>query len=127
MQSVEDLDVFKLLHRLALEVYQVTESFPKSEQFGLISQIRKAACSGPSNLVEGANRGSRAEYRNFAGIARGSASEARYQLLLAMDLGYLPRERGQQLRDDYARVVQMFTKLIKSLSDGKNRDRGTLP
>jgi four helix bundle protein len=115
MRSVEDLDVFRLAHRLALDVYRVTESFPKVEQFGLTAQLRRAACSVPSNIVEGANRNSRAEYRNFAGIARGSAGEVGYQLLLAMDLGYLPRETGQRLRGDYARVVQMLTNLIKSL------------
>jgi four helix bundle protein len=123
VRSVEDLDVFKLAHRLALDVYRVTESFPKTERFGLTAQLRKAACSAPSNLVEGAHRNSRAEYRNFAGIARGSASEARYQLLLAMDLGYVSREAGETMRADYARVVQMFTNLIKSLANAKNRDR----
>jgi four helix bundle protein len=115
MKSVEDLDVFKLLHRLALEVYQVTESFPKEEQFGLTAQLRRAASSGPSNLVEGANRCSRAEYRNFVGISRGSAGEARYQLLLAIDLGYLLKETGHRMRDDYGRAIQMLTNLIKSL------------
>ncbi|MBI4573063.1 MAG: four helix bundle protein [candidate division NC10 bacterium] len=120
MRSVEDLDVFKLAHRLALDVYRVTESFPKAEQFGLTAQLRKAACSAPSNLVEGANRNSRAEYRSFAGIARGSAGEAGYHLLLAMDLGYLSREIGVKLRADYARVLQMLTNLIKSLG----RQRG---
>jgi four helix bundle protein len=115
MRCVEDLDVFRLAHRLALDVYRVTESFPRAEQFGLTAQLRKAACSVPSNLVEGANRNSRAEYRSFAGIARGSAGEAGYQLLLAMDLGYLSREIGEQMRADYARVMQMLTKLITSL------------
>lgn len=123
MRSVEDLDVFKLAHRLALDVYRVTESFPRTEQFGLTAQLRKAACSAPSNLVEGANRNSRAEFRHFVGIARGSASEARYQLLLAIDLGYVPGKIGEPMRADYARVVQMFTNLIKSLANAKNRDR----
>jgi four helix bundle protein len=123
MRSFEDLDVFKLAHRLALKVYRVTESFPKAEQFGLTAQLRKAASSAPSNLVEGANRNSRAEYRSFAGIARGSAGEAGYQLLLAMDLGYLSRETGEQMREDYARVMQMLTNLTKSLAR-ENRDRG---
>ena len=115
MQSVEDLDVFKLAHRLALEVYRVTESFPKTEQFGLAVQLRNVASSVPSNIVEGAYRDSRAVYRHFAAIARGSAGEASYRLLLAMDLKYLTRPIGQQLREDYTRVMQMLTNLIKSL------------
>jgi four helix bundle protein len=119
MQSVEDLDVFRLAHRLALEVYRATESFPREEQFGLTAQLRKAATSVPSNLVEGASRFSQAEYRSFISISRGSAGEARYQLLLAMDLEYLEKTRGEQLRTDYSRVVQMLTNLYKSLGDGR--------
>ena len=119
MRSVEDLDVFRLAHRLTLDVYRVTKSFPKAEQFGLTAQLRKAASSVPSNLVEGANRISRAEYRSFAGVARGSAGEAGYHLLLAMDLGYVSRETGEQMRADYARVAQMLTNLIKSLGGEK--------
>jgi four helix bundle protein len=119
MRDVEDLDVFRLSHRLALEVYRVTESFPRAEQFGLTAQIRKAATSTPSNLIEGANRFSRAEYRHFVSIARGSAGEARYQCLLAMDLGYVAQGKAEELRADYARVIQMLTNLGKSL--GGNR------
>jgi four helix bundle protein len=119
MRSVEDLDVFKLAHCLALDVYRVTESFPKAEQFGLTAQLRKAASSVPSNLVEGANRFSQAEYRSFVSIAKGSAGEARYHLLLAMDLEYLAKVKGEELRADYSRVLQMLTNLRKSLCRGR--------
>jgi len=117
MKRVEDLDVFKLSHALALEIYKLTSYFPREEMYGLASQMRRAAVAVTSNLVEGANRNSRAEYHQFAGIAKGSAGEISYQLLLAMDLGYISMEEGERLRDDYARVIQMLTKLIKALRD----------
>lgn len=125
MENVEELDVFKLAHRLALDVYRVTGTFPKEEIYGLTAQMRRAAASLPANLVEGANRTSRAEYRRFVGIAKGSAGEVRYYLLLAMDLEYLSKSEAQRLRSEYVRVIQMLTNLIKSLGGAgtKNRNR----
>jgi four helix bundle protein len=86
VKSVEELDVFKLAHQLALRVYKVTTGFPKDETFSLVSQMRRAAGSVGMNLMEGSMRLSSKEYRQFAGIARGSAGEVCYQLLLARDL-----------------------------------------
>ena len=114
--NVEELDVFKLAHTLALKIYNVSKDFPKEEVYGLVSQIRRAASSIPANLAEGANRNSKAEYKRFVSIAKGSAGEIYYQLLLAKDLGYLKQEDFKQLRDDYFRVLQMLEKLIQSLN-----------
>ena len=75
MNSVEDLDVFKLAHELALKVYSVTKNFPKEETYSLVDQTRLAAASVGANLFEGAMRLGSKEYRQFAGIARGSAGE----------------------------------------------------
>ena len=63
MKKVEDLDVFKLSHSLALEIFKITKSFPKEEKFGLIFQMRRGAYSVPMNLMEGAHRLSSREYR----------------------------------------------------------------
>ncbi len=63
MNSVEDLDVFKLAHRLALKIYSVTKTFPKEEMYSLVDQMRRAAASVGMNLVEGAPRLSSREYR----------------------------------------------------------------
>jgi four helix bundle protein len=113
--SVEDLEVFKLAHALVLKVYEVTRAFPREESFGLVTQLRRAAASVGANLVEGAGRLNRAEYRQFAGIARGSAAEASYHLLLARDLGYIARDDSDKLRADYNRVGQMLTRLAQAL------------
>jgi len=113
--KIEDLDVFKLSHQLTLEIYKITEKFPSSEKFGLVSQMRKAAASIPMNLMEGAYRMSRKEFRHFISIAKGSCGEIRYQLLLAKDLQYLQKEKYNQLESDYERISMMLTKLYKSL------------
>ena len=89
MNSVEDLDVFKLAHELALKIYSVTKTFPREETYSLIDQMRRAAISVGMNLMEGAMRLGSKEYRQFVGIARGSAGEVCYQLLLAKDLNYV--------------------------------------
>ena len=73
MEKVEELDVFKLSHASTLEVFEITKSFPEEEKFGLISQMRRAAYSIPMNLMEGAHRLGSKEYRQFVGIAKGSA------------------------------------------------------
>ena len=75
MNSVEDLDVFKLAHELALKIYSVTKSFLREETYSLVDQMRRAAISVGMNLMEGAMRLGTKEYRQFVGIARGSAGE----------------------------------------------------
>ena len=115
MKSVKELDVFKLAHEMALEIYRITKRFPEEEKFGLTSQMRRAAYSVPMNLVEGANRLNSKEYRQFVGVARGSAAEVEYQLLLARDLSYIDRDTCQTNQTNYDRICQMLTKLAKSL------------
>ncbi len=115
MKSVEDLDVFKLAHQLALKVYKTTGSNPKDETFSLVSQTRRAAASVGMNLMEGSMRLSTMEYRQFTGIARGSAGEVCYQLLLAKDLNYISNKVYEELRLDYNRVLPMLSRLSRAL------------
>jgi four helix bundle protein len=115
-RRVEDLDVFKLAHELALGVYQATRRFPKDETFGLVAQLRRAAVSVPANLAEGAGRLNRGEYRQFVGVAKGSTAEVGYHLLLAKDLGYFPAAQYEPWREGYVRVGQMLTRLAQALS-----------
>ena len=82
MNSVEDLDVFKLAHQLALKIYSATKQFPREEIYSLVDQTRRAAASVGMNLVEGSLRLSSREYRQFVGIARRSAAEVCSHLLL---------------------------------------------
>lgn len=116
MKSVEHMDVFKLAHELALKVYEITVVFPKEESFNLVSQMRRAASSVGMNLVEGSMRLNSREFRQFVGVARGSAAEVGYQLLLARDLGYINSEVYDELCSEYDRVGRMLTRLAQSLA-----------
>jgi four helix bundle protein len=121
MKSVEDLDVFKLAHEVTLEIYSLTNNFPEHEKYGLISQIRRASMSIPMNLMEGSHRLNTKEYRQFVGIARGSVSELKYQLMLSRDLKYLKGDTYNHLREKAESISKMLTKLATSLTDTDNR------
>jgi four helix bundle protein len=116
IKRVEELEVFKLSHSLVLNVYKLTENFPPEERFGLIQQMRRSAYSIPMNLIEGSNRLSTKEYRRFVGIAKGSAGEISYQVMLAKDLGYVPEEVYSELKNKYEIVIKMLSNLAKSLA-----------
>jgi four helix bundle protein len=94
MRDFRGLAVWKNAHLLVLDVYRVTESFPKHELFGLTSQIRRAAASIPTNIAEGCGRDGNAELGRFLNIAKGSTSEVEYLLELARGLNYLESESG---------------------------------
>ena len=117
MNRVEDLDVFKLAHELALKIYLITKAFPKRELLASFEQTRRAATSVGMNLMEGAMRLGSREYRQFVGIARGSAGEVCYQLLLARDLKYISNETYLELRSGYDRVIRMLLRLSQSLNE----------
>jgi len=92
MRDHTKLRAFELADEVAMLVYRVTARFPKEELFGLTSQIRRAAVSVPSNIVEGCARDSQADYLRFLNIAFGSLRELHYQLNLSKRLGFLTNE-----------------------------------
>jgi four helix bundle protein len=98
--------------RLVRVVYELSSELPKTEQFGLQAQLRRASISIPSNIAEGAARGSRAEYARFVQIARGSLAELDSQLWLCQDLGYVPYD--EQLKERVAKLFAMLSALIRS-------------
>ena len=89
MKDFRKQKVWQKAHDLALEVYRVTEAFPKREVFGLTSQIRRAVVSIPANIAEGCGRDTDADFARFLQIAISPASELEYHLLLAHDLGFV--------------------------------------
>ncbi len=115
--SVEELEVFKRSHNLTLNIYKNTEGFPQTEKFGLVSQMRRASSSICANLLEGSHRLNRKEFRQFAGIAKGSAGELKYHLLLARDLGYLPDSEYLAIKVEIEQISMMLNGLVKSLTD----------
>jgi four helix bundle protein len=124
MESYRGLDVWQKSYLLAREVYRHTEAFPRREVFGLISQLRRAAVSVPTNIAEGYCRRGRGEYLHFVGVAQGSAGELDTLLSLARDVGYLepgPAEELERLLND---VGMMLTRLAQSLSRADQSSMG---
>src|SRR5690242_9033592 len=89
MEDFKDLRVWLKAYELTLDVYKKTRGFPKDEMYGLTSQLRRAASSIGANIAEGCGRRSDPEMRRFLQIARGSANEVEYHLLLSRDLELL--------------------------------------
>ena len=96
-ENFDKLLVWQRAHSLVLKIYEVTNSFPKEEIWGLTSQIRRSAVSVPSNIVEGKARGSRKDFKRFLLIARGSLEEVKYQSLLAKELKYMNDEQYEEI------------------------------
>ncbi|WP_404425394.1 four helix bundle protein [Nibricoccus sp. IMCC34717] len=111
-----ELIVWEKAHALAVEVYRASNAFPKHERYALTSQLLRAATSIPTNIAEGKGRRTRADFRNFITIARGSAEEVRYLLLLSRDLNYLEPSRYEILSASALEVTKMLGKLMGTLA-----------
>ncbi|MGQ0634788.1 MAG: four helix bundle protein [Planctomycetaceae bacterium] len=115
MADYRDLNVWQDAHRLVLKIYQMTQRFPRDEQFGLTSQLRRAAASVPANIAEGNGRGSSKEYLKFLYIARGSLNELRYFVLLARDLQYFSGSAAMELEVQLESVSKLLAGLIRAI------------
>lgn len=116
MRDFRRLQVWGNAHVLALAVYETTSAFPKTEVFGLTSQLRRAAVSTPANIAEGCGRSGEAELARFLKIALGSASELEYHLILSADLNYLNKSDSEMLFKQVIDVKRMLTSLIQKLT-----------
>jgi len=115
MRDHRKLRAFELADQLALRVYQETKAFPREEQFGLTSQMRRAAVSIASNIVEGCARQSQADYVRFLDLAFGSTRELEYHVSLAQRLEYLTDEKAKALADAAVETAKVLSGLIRSL------------
>lgn len=113
IQDFTDLKVWQKSHKFVLEIYKITKGFPSEEKFGLISQMRRAAVSIPSNIAEGFKKRGKKDKANFYNIAQGSLEEVRYYLILSRDLGYLKSDISFQ--SDANEISRMLHGLIESL------------
>lgn len=114
--SFEELKIWKKGHQLMLKVYKVTRGFPKSERYGLISQLRRAALSVPANIAEGHGRYHYAESIHFLFNARGSAEEVRSHLMAAKDIPSIKLKSSvfEQLNEDYIGLIKGINGFIKA-------------
>jgi four helix bundle protein len=115
MGDYRRLSVWKRAHDFTLGIYRYTGSFPDCERYGLTAQLRPAAVSVVSNIVEGASRHGDRELTRFLQIAHGSACEVECQLLLSRDLGYLQSDKWMALDADCRELGKMLNGLIGSL------------
>ncbi|MBZ0183208.1 MAG: four helix bundle protein [Melioribacteraceae bacterium] len=119
--TFKDLIVWQKGHQLTLEIYKVTMKFPSEEKFGLTSQLRRAAYSIPSNIVEGHSRKSKKEFLQFLNIAKGSLEELKYFIILSNDLNYITNKEQEYLElltEEVSKILYSFT---KSLTDPPRR------
>ena len=115
MKDFKKLKVWEKAHRLTLDVYQASATFPREELYGLTSQIRRSCLSIPSNIAEGCGRGSDTDFARFLQISMGSSSEVEYLLILSRDLHILPNDDYETLSYDVIQTKRMLTSLIKTL------------
>ena len=113
-ERFEDLEVWQHSHKLVLEIYKITKTFPGEEKFGLTSQMRRAGVPIAANIAEGFKKRGMKDKTNFYNIAQGSLEELRYHLILSRDLGYLNSNTGAM--DNLDAVGRMLYGLINSIS-----------
>jgi len=109
------LEIWKKGIEITKQVYNITESFPKTEIYGLTSQMRRAAVSIPSNISEGAARNTKKEFIQFLHNARGSLSELDTQMIIALELGFLDKNTYDSVEKELNHENKMITGLIKTL------------
>ena len=117
MSDYKKLKVWENAHKFTIDIYKVTKEFPEDEKYGLISQIRRSVSSIPTNIVEGCGQLDNGNLIRFLGIAKGSAFETEYQLLLSKDLGYIGANEFNILTEKIKFIIRMLNNLIKSLKN----------
>lgn len=103
---------------LATIIFEMTKTFPKSELYGLVNQIRRAAFSIPSNIAEGFCRGSKAEFRQFLQIAFGSGAELETQLIIGKNTDMLDEKTYLEISSKLDEIMRMLNKMITNVRKG---------
>ena len=119
IHSYRDLIVWQKAMELVAVVYELTELFPKSEIYGLISQMRRSAVSIPSNIAEGRRRGSRKDYRQFLLIAYSSGAELETQVEIAKRLSIIEHMQCEKIDGLISETMRMLNKMISSMNPKK--------
>ena len=123
MKDFKDLISWQKSMQLAVDVYRLTKNLPKEETYGLISQIRRAAASTPSNIAEGYGRESTLEYARFLRIARGSLYETETQLYLCEMLGFLTKAEIAPALSLCAEIGRMLNTMLRRLQTQINNGK----
>jgi four helix bundle protein len=121
------LRVFQEAHTLATAIYKETRAFPRDEWYGMRSQIRRAAVSIAANIVEGNARRGTPQYVNFLNIARGSAGELSYLVILASDLGYFSPQASRALDHACNNLIPQLESLLTTMENKMTAERESRP
>ena len=116
MRDFKKYDIWKLSHVFTLKIYELTKLFPKDELYGIVSQIRRASSSIPTNISEGCGRTSDAEFNRFLTIALGSASEVEYLIILSKDLNYIDENSFTELNQEINTIKRKIHTLKQKLN-----------
>lgn len=108
--------VWQKAHLLVLKIYKVTSTFPKTEQFGIISQINRAAVSIPTNIAEGCGRETQKELVRYLYISSGTTHELEYLIFLSRDLQYITDQKAGELFEEITTIKKMLSSLIKKIT-----------
>ncbi len=127
-KTFEELVVWKCAHEFVLEVYRITEVFPKNEVFGLTSQFRRASISVAANIAEGYKKRGKADKLRFFNISQGSLEECRYYIILAKDLNYYNSEAYSKLLEKINQTSRYLNTYCKAISASqKNFGKSPFP
>lgn len=118
MQRFTELPVWQRSHALTLDIYRLTSRFPNPERFGLISQMRRAALSVPTNIAEGSKRVGSSDFARFLNIAEGSLVETESLLMVSRDLGFVSRDQCAKHLNEIAQVARMLHGLRTKVEKG---------
>jgi four helix bundle protein len=119
LQNFEKLEIWNQGIELATEIYKITRNFPKSEIYGMCSQLQRAAVSVPSNIAEGSTRQYKKEFINFLYVSRGSLSELLTQLKISLNINYINEDQYNNLSEKIYVLTRRINKLIDTLKNNK--------
>jgi four helix bundle protein len=122
MKTHHDLEIWKNAVNFVTKIYAITEQYPKQELFGLTNQMRRAAVSIPSNIAEGAARNYDSEFVRFLYISQGSLSEIETQLIISLNLGYITKEKLDEIINDVYLIRSQISGLIKFKKKAINQE-----
>lgn len=117
IKSYENLIVWQKSMELVMLVYGLTKEFPNDEIYGLVSQIKRAAVSIPSNIAEGSRRGSKKDFRHFVLNSFASGAELETQLKIADKLNFIKKENYEKASNLLDEIMKMLNKLVSSLNE----------
>ena len=124
-KTFEELVVWKSAHEFVLEVYRITEAFPKNEMFGLTNQFRRASVSIAANIAEGYKKRGKADKLRFFNISQGSLEECRYYLILSKDLNYYNNDNHLALMDKLNQTSRHLNAYCHAIYESQQKANAT--